>query len=53
LESIDVSSVPPMRKKHFIEALRQVRSSVGPDDLKGYVEWNKTFGSFETSEGLT
>eukprot|EP00171_Calliarthron_tuberculosum_P014621 IDg14621t1 len=44
--SIEESSVRPIAKEDFDVAAKMVRASVSDKDLNGYVEWNKTFGSF-------
>ena len=49
---IDTKSVRPMQKDDFIKALRQVRASVAPSELEGYVKWNKEFGSFAAEGDL-
>lgn len=44
--NIDESSVRAISKGDFEVAAKMVRASVSSRDLDGYVEWNKTFGSF-------
>ncbi|KAI0564176.1 AAA protein spastin [Gracilaria domingensis] len=44
--SVDASNVRPIRQADFEKASRVVRASVGKNELKGYVQWNKTYGSF-------
>ncbi len=39
-------SVRPIGFRDFEEALLQVRASVSTNDLRGYEEWNRQFGSF-------
>ena len=41
----------PITHSDLVSAMRQVRASVSQDDLLGYVEWDKTFGSFADQEG--
>lgn len=43
--NISTSDVRPIQRKDFEEALTQVRASVSNQDLDGYLEWNRQFGS--------
>ena len=45
--SITDEQLRPISFQDLIRATSEVRASVSKDDLKGYVEWNKTFGSFK------
>jgi SpoVK/Ycf46/Vps4 family AAA+-type ATPase len=40
-------AVPGIVFEHFVEAIGQVKPSVRESDLKGHMEWNKQFGSFQ------
>ncbi|KAB0802490.1 hypothetical protein PPYR_04676 [Photinus pyralis] len=45
MEFIEANEVRPVEMKDFSKALSTVRSSVSPNDLTQYVEWNKVYGS--------
>lgn len=53
LGDIDVDKVRPVNLKDFEFATKMVRASVSQKDLKGYVEWNASFGSFPINENGT
>jgi len=40
----------PIQFKDCVKALKSIRPSVAQSDLERYIEWNKSFGSFEFSE---
>ncbi|KAG2378076.1 hypothetical protein C9374_008698 [Naegleria lovaniensis] len=44
------SELRPIEFKDFKAALKSIRPSVAQSDLQRYIEWNKTFGSFDYSE---
>eukprot|EP00737_Agarophyton_chilense_P000139 gb/GEZJ01000164.1/.p1 GENE.gb/GEZJ01000164.1/~~gb/GEZJ01000164.1/.p1 ORF type:complete len:566 (+),score=88.01 gb/GEZJ01000164.1/:142-1698(+) len=48
--SVEASSVRAIRISDFEYASRVVRASVGKHELSGYVNWNKTYGSFSAGE---
>jgi SpoVK/Ycf46/Vps4 family AAA+-type ATPase len=50
MQAIQVEDLRPIGPNDLTSAMRQVRASVSQDDLKGYVEWDKTFGSFSALE---
>jgi len=43
--NISTSDVRPIRQSDFEDAIMQVRASVSAQDLDGYMEWNKQYGS--------
>jgi SpoVK/Ycf46/Vps4 family AAA+-type ATPase len=43
----DESKIRDVHLKDFVKALKNVKSSVSPDEIIRYKEWNKTFGSFD------
>lgn len=51
LQAIRPEDLRPINHDDLVKAMRQVRASVSQDDLLGYVEWDKTFGSFADQEG--
>ena len=51
LQAIRPEDLRPITHSDLVSAMRQVRASVSQDDLLGYVEWDKTFGSFADQEG--
>lgn len=50
IRDVDVNNVRPVNMSDFDKAGRMVRASVSSTDLDGYVEWNKSFGSFDMDE---
>ena len=44
IATVTKDDVPPIRLVDFKNALKHVKSSVSPNDLKLYLEWNKTYG---------
>ncbi|KAF0976537.1 hypothetical protein FDP41_004436 [Naegleria fowleri] len=44
------SELRPIEFKDFKAALKSIRPSVAQSDLHRYIEWNKTFGSFDYNE---
>lgn len=40
---LDAAALPPLRKQHFLEALRVVRPSVPPESLAMYEGWAKAY----------
>jgi SpoVK/Ycf46/Vps4 family AAA+-type ATPase len=53
LKSLRAEDLRPIRPNDLRSAMRQVRASVSQQDLAGYVEWDKTFGSFSHSDELS
>lgn len=45
IEHITVDQVRPITCQDFLTALRHVRSTVSPNDLEAYEQWNRQFGS--------
>lgn len=45
MSDVDVNDVRAVNYDDFRVALQRVRSSVSPDDLKHYIQWNRTYGS--------
>lgn len=45
LGHIDANSVRPVDVNDFLKALKCIRASVSPNDLKQYIEWDNTYGS--------
>ena len=45
LRDIDEGDVRPVAQSDFEAAMRVIRPSVSPGDLRGYEEWNKLFGA--------
>lgn len=50
IRKVSASGVRPICYQDFKHALRQVRASVGTDDIASYIEWNKQYGSFPMEE---
>ncbi|AAZ11302.1 hypothetical protein, conserved [Trypanosoma brucei brucei TREU927] len=48
LKDLEIRELRPIQRKDFVRALRRSRPSVGADEVRRYVEWNKKFGSFPT-----
>lgn len=46
IANLSVSDVRPIAFSDLQAALRQVRPSVAPSEVDGYLEWNDEFGSF-------
>lgn len=44
---VDVNDVRPLNYSDFEVALKRVRASVSQNDLKQYIEWDRTYGSGE------
>ncbi|KAA0174438.1 hypothetical protein FNF27_04036 [Cafeteria roenbergensis] len=42
-ERLDASALPPLRMRHFVEALRVVRPSVPPESLAMYEDWARAY----------
>ena len=49
LQSLRAEDLRPIRYQDLSAAMRQVRASVSQNDLAGYIEWDKTFGSFSNN----
>ena len=49
---LDASSVRPVNRKDYDDALCQVRASVSQADLKAFDDWNKQYGSFANHASL-
>jgi SpoVK/Ycf46/Vps4 family AAA+-type ATPase len=43
----DQANIRQVDLRDFEMALKNVKSSVGPEEIVRYKEWNKTFGSFD------
>lgn len=43
-----LDKIPPIAFRHFEKALRITRASVSPQDLVGYDEWDRLFGTVAT-----
>lgn len=43
----DQSKIRPVDLRDFEMAIKNVKSSVGAQEIVRYKEWNKTFGSFD------
>jgi SpoVK/Ycf46/Vps4 family AAA+-type ATPase len=50
IRKVSAAGVRPICYQDFKNALRQVRASVGTQDIAGYLEWNRQFGSFPVEE---
>ena len=50
LQNLTSDDLRPIRHADMVEAMRQVRASVSTDDLAGYIEWDKQYGSFVQDE---
>jgi fidgetin-like protein 1 len=50
IETISEASMAPITMKDFRSGLRQVKSSVARSELTGYIDWNRTFGSYSEEE---
>ena len=48
--SLKPSDLRPIVKQDLFYAMRQVRASVGKNELEDYKKWNTEFGSFEIEE---
>lgn len=48
--NIESADVRPIEIKDFKESLSQVRASVSEKELLGYREWDKLYGSFDSSK---
>ena len=46
-DAITDDQLRPISLQDVMNATGEVRASVSQDDLKGYIEWNKVFGSFK------
>lgn len=47
---ITVEELPPISYKHFRQSLRGMRPSVSAEDIKQYIEFDKTYGSKRAAE---
>lgn len=45
MNHVDIGDVRPVNYSDFKDAMDSVRASVSPNDLKHYIEWDKTYGS--------
>lgn len=45
MKIVDINDVRALNYNDFLAALKRVRASVSQNDLKYYIEWNKTYGS--------
>ena len=48
--NIETGDVRPIGIKDFLESLSQVRASVSEKELTGYREWDRMYGSFDSSK---
>jgi hypothetical protein len=46
LSRINIDAMPPISVEHFSDAFEGVVTSVSPNDLHRYIEWNNLYGSF-------
>lgn len=46
LSRINIDAMPPISVAHFNDAFEGVVTSVSPNDLHRYIEWNNLYGSF-------
>ena len=49
-KSLKPSDLRAIVKDDLLQAMRQVRASVGKNELADYKKWNEEFGSFEIEE---
>ena len=49
-ENWDKNQILPVKFVDFLEALKSVKSSVGPTEIVRYKEWNSTFGTFQIQD---
>ena len=52
MAGLDVSSVRPVNRQDYDDALCQVRASVSEKDLQAFDDWNKQYGSFANRASL-
>jgi hypothetical protein len=45
LQGLSSDSLDPISEDDFLQALKEVKSSVSPNDLQQYYKWNNEFGS--------
>ena len=51
LQHISASEFPPiLYDPHILEAIDAVSATVSPADLKKYIEWNSSFGTYRKLE---
>ena len=50
LSRVQLNDMPSINKRHFEEALEAVAPSVSVSDLKRYVDWNGTYGTYRKME---
>lgn len=48
--NLELKSLRPVYYKDFCNALKQIKSSVSPDEIERYKSWNDKFGQFEVDE---
>ncbi len=53
LSRVERGQIPPISFEHFQEAIATVRSTVPPNELNRYMDWNTQYGSFKQIEALT
>jgi SpoVK/Ycf46/Vps4 family AAA+-type ATPase len=51
LSEVAAAAIRPVSLKDFQLALRRIRPSVGPGELKRYIDWNAQYGSFPEDAG--
>jgi hypothetical protein len=49
ITEIAADALRPTNSKDFLQALKLVKATVSPSDLKQYMDWNKSYGSFDFS----
>ncbi|KAG5504569.1 hypothetical protein JIQ42_06405 [Leishmania sp. Namibia] len=50
LSAVAAADLRPVQRTDFRQALKRLKPSVGPAEVRRYVEWNKLFGSFNEDE---
>ena len=51
LKNISANEFPPiLYDPHILQALESVSSTVSPQDLKKYILWNSSFGTYKKLE---
>ena len=50
LLKVQSCDVRPISLQHFEEAMDTVQPTVSPGELKRYIDWNTTFGTYKQLE---
>jgi fidgetin-like protein 1 len=50
IANVDVSQIRPLNLEDFREALKNVKATVNQNDLRKFMEWNDSYGSFPIRE---